>query len=140
MADDPNAKPPPLPEIIEETNWPHFLRRPADSGERTRRALQAAVELRERMADRKARTAMLYRAIAQFVARAMKESGLPRKVIIPDTARFYGVKDRTVETAIAEYSEKDDFTDGTKLGPAVAPFRGLPVELRLLALGLQPPH
>jgi hypothetical protein len=128
----PKSKPP-LPEIIEETNWPPFLQAPVDPAERVRRAWQAADELRERMANRKLRTKTLHRAIAQFVACAMKESGQPRKVIIPDTARFYGVSERTVETAVSEF-----FADDTKLG--LAAFHGLPLELRLLALGLQPPR
>jgi hypothetical protein len=46
MINDPNAKPPP-PEIIVEGDWPHFLRRPTDPGERARRAQQTADEQRE---------------------------------------------------------------------------------------------
>jgi hypothetical protein len=53
MADDSNAKPPPLPEIIEETNWPPFLRRlvTPDQGERARRAQQATDERAQQAAD-----------------------------------------------------------------------------------------
>ena len=51
MADDPNAKPPLLPEIIEGTSWPHFLRHPVDPGERARRATQAADERAQQAAD-----------------------------------------------------------------------------------------
>jgi hypothetical protein len=127
MADDPNAKPPLLPEFIEGANWPHFLRHPVDPGERARRALQAADELRERMANRELRTETLHRAIARFV-RAMKKSGWPRKVIIPDAARTYGVSERTVETAIKKFQKEFYFTDD------------LPIELRLLALGLPLPR
>jgi hypothetical protein len=47
MADDPNAKPPPHPEIIVEGAWPHFLRQPTDPSERARRAQQAVDEQRE---------------------------------------------------------------------------------------------
>jgi hypothetical protein len=102
-------------------------------------AEQLALRLaRNQMADRQLRTETLHRPIAQFVARAMKESGWVRKQIISEAVRIYGVSERTVETAIAEFPEKHFFTDGTKLGLGV--FHGLPVELRLLALMLPLPH
>ena len=49
---------------------------------------------------------------------------------------IYGVSARTAETAIAELPKAFYFTDGSKLHPAVTAVRGLPIELRLLALGL----
>jgi hypothetical protein len=51
MADDPNAKPPPPPEIIVEGDWPPFLRQPTDLGERARRAQQAADERAQQAVD-----------------------------------------------------------------------------------------
>jgi hypothetical protein len=100
-------------------------------------AKQLALELaRKQMADRQLHKEERYRAIARFVAVAMKESGLPRKAIFDDAMGIYGVKERTIETAIKKFPSEFYFTDGTKLGPAVTVFRGLPVELRLLALGL----
>jgi hypothetical protein len=103
-------------------------------------AKQLALELaRIQLANRRLHTEELYRAIAQFVALAQKESGWPRKAIISNAMQIYGVGVRTIETAIAKYSEQANFTDGTKLGPAVTPFRGLPVELRW-ALGLPLPR
>jgi hypothetical protein len=52
---------------------------------------------------------------------------------------IYGVSERTVETAIADYPKAFNFTRGDKLMTAHA-FHGLPIELRLLALGLPLPR
>jgi hypothetical protein len=98
-----------------------------------------ALELaRDRLADRQLHKEVLHRAIAQFVALATRESSWNRKRIIDEAVVRYGVKARTIETAIAAYPEKFHFTDGAKRGLAV--FLDLPIELRLLALGLPLPH
>jgi hypothetical protein len=109
-------------------------------------AKQLALELaRKQLADRPLHTEVLHRAIAQFVALAKEESGRagppwPRKKIIDEAKDCYGVSERTVETAIKKFQKEFHFTDGTKLGPVVTASRGLPVELRLLALGLPLPR
>jgi hypothetical protein len=109
-------------------------------------AKRLALELaRDRLADRRLHTEVLHRAIAQFVALAVKEvaaleiSGWNRKKIIGEAMDRYGVGERTVEKAIANYPKAFDFTRGDKLMTAHA-FHGLPIELRLLALGLPPPR
>jgi hypothetical protein len=105
-------------------------------------AKQLALELaRDRLADRRLHTEVLHRAIAQFVALATeaKARGWHRKRIIAEAVDRYGVSTRTVETAIANYPKEFYFTDGNKLRTAHA-FHGLPIELRLLALGLPPPR
>jgi hypothetical protein len=103
-------------------------------------AKRLALELaRDQLTDRQLHTEVLHRAVAQFVALAMKESGWHRKKIIGEAMDRYGVGERTVEKAIANYPKEFYFTDGDKLSPAAA-FRGLPIELRLLALGLPPPR
>jgi hypothetical protein len=117
---------------------------------------QLALELaRKQLAERQLHTETLHRAIAQFVALAKKESGRAggragrpwaRKKIVGEAAHIYGVKARTVEIAIAKFPAEFYFTDGGKghqvrdesRGPAA--FRGLPIELRLLALGLPLPR
>jgi hypothetical protein len=74
-------------------------------------AKQLALKLaRYQLADRQLHTETLYRVIAQFVTLAKKESGQPRKEIIFQATRIYGVHERTVETAIAEYPEELHFT------------------------------
>jgi hypothetical protein len=106
MMADPNKKKPTPPEIIvEATDWPHFLRTPVDPAERVRRAWRAADELREQIATRKLCTETLHRAIARSVAHAMK-SGEPRKRIIFNAMRSYGVGERTVETAIKKFPKE----------------------------------
>ena len=95
---------------------------------------------RNQLRDRRLHTEVLHRAIAQFVALAKEKSGWPRKRIVTEAVSIYGVKARTVEIAIQDCRKEFDFTDGTKLGPVVTAFRGLPIELRLLALGLPLPR
>jgi hypothetical protein len=100
-------------------------------------AKQLALKLaRYQLADRQLHTETLHRAIAQFVVIAMKESGWPRKRIIFEAERIYGLKARAIETAIQELPQACHFTEGDKLSPVAVAFRDLPIELRLQALGL----
>jgi hypothetical protein len=100
-----------------------------------------ALELaHKQLADRQLRTKELYHAIAQFVAVAKEESGKSRKWIIGKAIDHYGVSKRTIETAIAEFPAELYFTNRIELSPTVTVFRYLPIELRLLALGLSPPR
>jgi hypothetical protein len=70
-------------------------------------AVRLALELaRDRLADRQLHTEVLHRAIAQFVALAVKESGWNRKKIIGEAMDRYGVGERTVEKAIAKYPKE----------------------------------
>src|SRR5258708_18561132 len=98
---------------------------------------QLALELaRDRLANRQLHTETLHRAIAQFVDLATRESGWPRKWIIEEAEKRYGVKTRTVETAISEYAKELAFIDSIKVDLTATTFDNLPVELRLMALGL----
>jgi hypothetical protein len=75
-----------------------------------------ALELaRDRLADRQLHTETLYRAIAQFVALAKDESGRPRKAIIGDAVRIYGVSERTVETALERWLKEEAFINSLKI-------------------------
>jgi hypothetical protein len=103
---------------------------------------------RNQLRDRRLHTEVLHRAIAQFVALAVKEvaaleiKGWNRKKIIGEAMKIFGVSTRTVETALKEFLvtetaillTKSDFT------PTTAVTAGLSIELRLLALGLPLPR
>ena len=81
-----------------------------DEAQSDRIAERLALELaRYRLADRRLHTEVLHRAIAQFVALAVKErkkSSWNRKKIIGEAMDRYGVGERTVEKAIAKYPKE----------------------------------